>query len=123
MLGWDLQLGLFRLWQESAEEFLHTDDVLLSEDAFEIGHWDIECHDCDYCFLFSGGLYCEWDRSSGLPEWSFGFVDLQRGAALAIGTLLLARVGAFVSFKTHPYRLRKLFALFVILIAIYILFK
>jgi uncharacterized membrane protein YfcA len=58
-----------------------------------------------------------------LPEWSFGFVDLQRGAALAIGTLLLARVGAFVSFKTHPYRLRKLFALFVILIAIYILFK
>jgi uncharacterized membrane protein YfcA len=58
-----------------------------------------------------------------LPEWSLGFVDLQRGVALAIGTLLLARVGAFVSFKTHPYRLRKLFALFVILIAIYILFK
>jgi len=59
----------------------------------------------------------------GLPEWSLGFVDLQRGVALAIGTVLLARVGAYVSFKTHPYRLRKLFGLFVILIAIYILLK
>lgn len=59
----------------------------------------------------------------GLPEWSIGFVDLHRGIALAIGSLLLARVGAYVSFRTHPYRLRKLFALFVILIAIYLLFK
>jgi len=59
----------------------------------------------------------------GLPEWNLGFVDLQRGVALAIGTFLLGRVGAYVSFKTHPFRLRKLFALFVILIAIYILVK
>jgi uncharacterized protein len=59
----------------------------------------------------------------GLPEWSLGFVDLERGAALAIGTILLARVGAYVSFKTHPYRLRKLFALFVIFASIYILLK
>jgi uncharacterized membrane protein YfcA len=59
----------------------------------------------------------------GLPEWSIGFVDLQRGIALAIGTMLLARVGAYVSFRTHPFRLRKLFALFVIFIAIYILLK
>ncbi|MEW6377785.1 MAG: sulfite exporter TauE/SafE family protein [Thermodesulfobacteriota bacterium] len=58
-----------------------------------------------------------------LPRWSFGFVDLQRGIALTIGTLLLARVGAYVSFKTHPYRLRKLFALFLILISIYIFLK
>jgi uncharacterized membrane protein YfcA len=57
------------------------------------------------------------------PDWSFGFVDLQRGAALAMGTFLLARVGAYVSFKTHPFLLRKLFALFVILIAIYMLLK
>lgn len=60
---------------------------------------------------------------AGLPEWNLGFVDLQRGVALAIGTLLLARVGAYVSFKTHPFRLRKLFALFVILIALYMLVK
>jgi len=59
----------------------------------------------------------------GLPEWCLGFVDLQRGVALAIGTFLLGRVGAYVSFKTHPFRLRKLFALFVILIAVYILVK
>jgi uncharacterized membrane protein YfcA len=59
----------------------------------------------------------------GLPEWSIGFVDLHRGIALAIGSLLLARVGAYVSFRTHPYRLRKLFALFVILIAVYLLVK
>jgi uncharacterized membrane protein YfcA len=60
---------------------------------------------------------------AGLPEWSFGFVDLERGVALAVGTILMARVGAYVSFKTHPFRLRKLFALFVILVSIYILVR
>jgi uncharacterized membrane protein YfcA len=60
---------------------------------------------------------------AGLPAWNIGFVDLQRGAALAIGTILMARVGAYVSFKTHPLRLRKIFALFVILVSIYILVK
>jgi hypothetical protein len=60
---------------------------------------------------------------AGLPEWSFGFVDLQRGAALAVGTVLMARVGAYVSFKTHPFQLKKLFAIFVILVSIYMLVK
>jgi hypothetical protein len=59
----------------------------------------------------------------GLPDWSIGFVDLHRGIALAIGSLLLARVGAYVSFRTHPYRLRKLFALFVLFVSIYLLIK
>jgi uncharacterized membrane protein YfcA len=59
----------------------------------------------------------------GLPDWNLGFVDLQRGIGLAIGTMLLARVGAYVSFKTHPFLLRKLFALFVIFVSIYILLK
>jgi uncharacterized membrane protein YfcA len=59
----------------------------------------------------------------GLPDWSIGFIDLQRGIALAMGSLLLARVGAYVSFRTHPYRLRKLFALFVVLISLYLLLK
>ena len=58
-----------------------------------------------------------------LPAASVGFLDLQRGIALGIATFLLARVGAYVSFKTHPFRLRKLFALFVILVAIYLLMK
>jgi uncharacterized membrane protein YfcA len=58
-----------------------------------------------------------------LPAGSFGFVDLHRGIALSIGTFLLARVGAYVSFRTHPYRLRKLFALFVILVVVYLLVK
>jgi uncharacterized membrane protein YfcA len=58
-----------------------------------------------------------------LPATSLGFVDLHHGIALAIGTFLLARVGAYVSFRTHPYRLRKLFAFFVILISIYLLVK
>jgi len=58
-----------------------------------------------------------------LPEWSLGFVDLRRGAALTVGTLLLARVGAYVSFRTHPYRLRMLFAFFIIFLAVYILVK
>jgi uncharacterized membrane protein YfcA len=60
---------------------------------------------------------------AGLPPWNLGFVDLQRGAALAIGSLLMARVGASVSFRTHPYRLRKLFALFVIGVSVYMLLK
>jgi len=58
-----------------------------------------------------------------LPEWSLGFVDLQRGIALIIGTLLLARVGAYVSFRTHPYRLRIMFALFIISLSVYMLLK
>jgi uncharacterized membrane protein YfcA len=58
-----------------------------------------------------------------LPAGSVGFLDLQRGIALGIGTFLLARVGAYVSFKTHPYRLRKLFALFIMLVAIYLFVK
>ena len=58
-----------------------------------------------------------------LPAWSIGFVDLQRGIALALGTLLFARVGAYVSFKTHPFLLKGLFAIFVIAISIYILLK
>jgi uncharacterized membrane protein YfcA len=58
-----------------------------------------------------------------LPAGNLGFVDLYRGIALAIGTFLLARVGAYVSFRTNPFRLRKLFALFVILVSIYLIFK
>jgi uncharacterized membrane protein YfcA len=59
----------------------------------------------------------------GLPEWSLGFVDLQRGIALGIGTMLLARVGAYISFKSHPFLLRKLFAIFTIIIALYLILK
>ena len=71
-------------------------------------------------FSVIGYILSGWGRP-GLPEWSLGFVDLQRGLALAIGSLLLARAGAYVSFKAHPYRLRKFFVLFIILISIYIL--
>jgi uncharacterized membrane protein YfcA len=44
-------------------------------------------------------------------------------SALAIGSILLARVGAYVSYRTHPDRLKKLFAIFVILMALYLLVK
>jgi len=57
-----------------------------------------------------------------LPSWCFGFVDLPRGGALALGSLLMARVGAYVSFKTQPYRLRKMYALFLLIISVSILF-
>jgi uncharacterized membrane protein YfcA len=52
-----------------------------------------------------------------------GFVDLRRGAALAIGSILTARLGAYISLETHPLQLKKLFALFVILVSIYMLVK
>ncbi len=58
-----------------------------------------------------------------LPKWSLGFVDLQRGVALTIGTIFLAKAGAYLSFRTHPYRLRILFALFIIALSIYMLLK
>lgn len=74
--------------------------------------------------LFSaiGYIYNGMGRP-GLPEWNLGFVDLQRGVALAIGTICLARTGAYVSFKTHPFLLRKLFAVFILLVSLYMLFK
>jgi len=62
-------------------------------------------------------------KQPGLPSGSVGFVDLQRGIALAIGTIFFARIGAYVSFKTHPFRLRKCFALYNIVVSIYMFFK
>jgi uncharacterized membrane protein YfcA len=73
--------------------------------------------------LFSvGGYVLHGIGRTDLPAWSFGFVDFQRGTALVIGSLLMARIGAYVSFKTHPYHLRRLFALFLISISIYLIF-
>ncbi len=68
-------------------------------------------------FILSGMDHTE------LPDWSLGFVDLQRGIAIIIGTLLFARIGAYVSFKTPPYRLRIMFALFILSLSIYMLVK
>ena len=58
-----------------------------------------------------------------LPRWTLGFIDLWHGAALAIGSLFFARIGAYVSYKTHPFRLRKIFVFFVLSISIYMLIK
>ena len=58
-----------------------------------------------------------------LPRWTLGFVDLWHGAALAIGSLFFARIGAYVSFKTHPFRLRKIFVLFVLSVSMYMIVK
>jgi uncharacterized protein len=59
-----------------------------------------------------------------LPGWTLGFVDLERGAALVIGSLIMARLGARVSFRTQPYRLKKMFALFLAAISVYmVLFR
>jgi len=58
-----------------------------------------------------------------LPRFALGFVDLWHGAALAIGSLFFARVGAYVSYRTHPFRLRKIFVVFVLSVSIYLLAK
>jgi uncharacterized membrane protein YfcA len=50
-------------------------------------------------------------------------MDLHRGIAIIIGTLLLARIGAYVSFKTPPYHLRIMFVLFIISLSIYMLVR
>jgi len=73
-------------------------------------------------FSVAGYVVNGMDRE-GLPPWSLGFVDLRWGAALAVGSLLMARVGAYVSFRIQPHRLRRLFAIFIISVSIYMLFK
>lgn len=73
-------------------------------------------------FSVTGYILNGIDRP-GLPAWSLGFVDLQRGAALALGMLLMARVGAYASNKIHPFHLRKVFTLFVLFLSVYMLLK
>jgi uncharacterized protein len=58
-----------------------------------------------------------------LPGWCLGFIDLYRGTALAIGTVMMAGVGAYISFKTSPYRLRRFFAVFTMVMALWTLLK
>jgi uncharacterized membrane protein YfcA len=58
-----------------------------------------------------------------LPNWSYGFLDIYRGMALGIGTIFLARVGAYVSFRMNPYYLKRYFALFLVFISIYMLLR
>jgi len=52
------------------------------------------------CYVLNGMNHID------LSKWSLGFVDLRGGAAIAIGSILMARVGAYVSFRLHPYRLK-----------------
>ncbi len=74
--------------------------------------------------LFStGGYILNGIGHPDLPRWSLGFVDLQRGVALAIGTMLFARAGAYVSFRTRPVLLRRFFAILISLISLHILLK
>ena len=73
-------------------------------------------------FFAAAGYVFNGIGHTDLPEWCFGFIDLQRGVALVLGSLMTARIGAYVSFRTHPYLLRKLFALFLTVISIYIIF-
>jgi len=70
-------------------------------------------------FAAGGYIYNGMGRTD-LPAGCLGFIDFQRGIALVLGSLMTARIGAYVSFKTHPYHLRKLFALFLTVVSIYI---
>ncbi len=71
----------------------------------------------------AGGYVVNGMGHPGLPLWSLGFVDLRRGVVLGIGTLLLARVGAYASLRIHPYLLRKMFSLLLLLISVYLLVR
>lgn len=73
-------------------------------------------------FSVGGYIFSGMGRSD-LPLWSLGFIDLHRGMALAIGSILLARVGAYVSFKISSFHLKRLFAVFILLISVYMFFK
>ena len=73
-------------------------------------------------FFAAGGYIYNGISRTDLPTWCLGFIDFQRGIALVLGSLMTARIGAYVSFKTHPYLLRKLFAIFLTVVSIYIIF-
>jgi uncharacterized membrane protein YfcA len=124
LLGWGLALVLYQLWLGLAVGFLIIPmmyDFLNMPLKLAIGTSSATVV-ITALFSVAGYVFNGMGRAD-LPEWSFGFVDLWHGAALAFGSLLMARVGAYVSFRTHPYRLRKLFAFFIILISIYMLVK
>jgi uncharacterized protein len=72
-------------------------------------------------FSVIGYIVAGWGHGD-LPSWCIGFVDLPRGIALVLGSLLMARIGAYVSFRSQPRHLRKWYALFLIVISGYILF-
>ena len=74
------------------------------------------------CFSLAGYMMNGIGHTD-LPRWTFGYVDLWHGSALAIGSIFLARIGAYVSFKTHPFHLRKAFICFTLLVSIYMLVK
>ena len=74
-------------------------------------------------FFSSAGYILNGIGHPDLPRWTLGYVDLWHGAALTIGSLFFARVGAYVSYRTHPFRLRRAFILFTFLVAVYMLLK
>ncbi len=61
----------------------------------------------------------ELERYAG---FTIGYVDYLHAAPVIAGTLPLAKLGARVAHRTHSERLRKLFAVFLLVIAVKMLF-
>ncbi len=57
-----------------------------------------------------------------LPRGTVGFVDILHALPIIAGTIPLAVVGARLSEKTHPVRLRQIFAAFLIVVAVRLFF-
>ncbi len=64
-----------------------------------------------------GFVYIGWGRQ-GLPPFSFGYVNLLAWLCVIPTSILLAPVGARVAHKVSVKRLKKIFALFMVLVAL-----
>jgi len=61
-------------------------------------------------------------RNPLLPAGTIGFVDYLHALPIIAGTIPLAIVGARLSEKTHPATLRRIFAAFLLVVAIKLFF-
>lgn len=64
-----------------------------------------------------GFVYIGWGRE-GLPPFSFGYVNLLAWLCVIPTSILLAPVGARVAHKVSVKRLKKIFALFMVIVAL-----
>jgi uncharacterized protein len=69
----------------------------------------------------AGYAYNGWGRAD-LPAHSFGYIHLSGWVLAGIPSIIMAQWGAKLSYKTRPVRLRRFFALLLMLVGIWMLF-
>ncbi|MCB1616297.1 MAG: sulfite exporter TauE/SafE family protein [Pseudomonadales bacterium] len=68
-----------------------------------------------------GYLWQGWNNPA-LPEWSSGYIYWPAFTGIAIASVAFARVGAHIAHSLSPKKLKQIFALFLALIGLWLLF-